>query len=85
MNLPKQLQESFLGQIFRVGLVSNHAQAQGEDSPAVRPKYAFKSCAVALLSQTNRICLAEVVGFRMCRCVRGNAFLIHDLSPFLDD
>src|SRR5260370_35908622 len=52
-NLPEELQKSFLHQVFRIGWVINHAQAQGIDAAAMQAVQKFESCSISGLGQTN--------------------------------
>jgi hypothetical protein len=53
------LQESFLHQVFRIGRVANHPQAQGVNPAAVELVQVLKSRGVP--------CLGQTYGFRFSR------------------
>ena len=53
-----ELQECFLGQVFGLGYVAQHAQAQGVDPALVQAVQALKRGPVAGLGSGNRLCLA---------------------------
>jgi hypothetical protein len=55
VNLPEQLQEGFLCQVFRFRWIASHAQAESVHATAVHLVDSLKCCCVALLRPVYRL------------------------------
>jgi len=71
------LKEGFLRQLFGFGCVRHHAQAQGINTPAVRPVEVFKRSPIALPGSPDGFRLVQFFAFAAYRPGHGASFEGH--------